>query len=166
MKFTRNHSNPTSWAASVHSGLAPSRSGPCGTVGLGRIARANPGGIIHISNRPTLMSSGLCGMRWKNARKIWWPDESSIVLDMKPVRGMDTSAGQEGWTRPFVRCRRSSCGRCNYNRPGRRPKTCGLHARPGFRTALALTHAGEPSVIQVRAQRVLPEHIGTVVLRG
>ena len=33
-----------------------------------------------------------------------------------------------------------------------------------FGTALALTHAGEPSVIQVRAQRVLPEHIGLVVL--
>ena len=33
-----------------------------------------------------------------------------------------------------------------------------------FGTALALTHAGEPSVIQVRAQRVLPEHIGSVVL--
>ena len=33
-----------------------------------------------------------------------------------------------------------------------------------FGTALALTHAGEPSVIQVRAQRVLPEHIGSMVL--
>jgi predicted nuclease of predicted toxin-antitoxin system len=33
-----------------------------------------------------------------------------------------------------------------------------------FGTALALTHAGEPSVIQVRAQRVLPEHIGTMLL--
>ncbi len=33
-----------------------------------------------------------------------------------------------------------------------------------FGTALALTHAGGPSVIQVRGQRVLPEHIGTVVL--
>lgn len=33
-----------------------------------------------------------------------------------------------------------------------------------FGTALALTHAGEPSVIQVRAQRVLPEHIGPIVL--
>jgi len=33
-----------------------------------------------------------------------------------------------------------------------------------FGTALALTHAGEPSVIQVREQRVLPEHIGPVVL--
>ncbi len=33
-----------------------------------------------------------------------------------------------------------------------------------FGTALALTHAGEPSVIQIRAQRVLPEHIGPVVL--
>jgi predicted nuclease of predicted toxin-antitoxin system len=33
-----------------------------------------------------------------------------------------------------------------------------------FGTALALTHAGEPSVIQIRAQRVLPEHIGQVVL--
>ena len=33
-----------------------------------------------------------------------------------------------------------------------------------FGTALALTHAGEPSVIQVRSQRVLPEHIGPVVL--
>ena len=33
-----------------------------------------------------------------------------------------------------------------------------------FGTALALTHAGEPSVIQVRAQRVLPEHIGPMVL--
>ena len=33
-----------------------------------------------------------------------------------------------------------------------------------FGTALALTHAGEPSVIQVRAQRVLPEHMDSVVL--
>ena len=33
-----------------------------------------------------------------------------------------------------------------------------------FGTALALTQAGEPSVIQVRAQRVLPEHIGPMVL--
>jgi predicted nuclease of predicted toxin-antitoxin system len=32
-----------------------------------------------------------------------------------------------------------------------------------FGTALALTHAGKPSVIQVRAQRVLPEHIGPMV---
>lgn len=33
-----------------------------------------------------------------------------------------------------------------------------------FGTALALTHAGGPSVIQVRGQRVLPEHIGALVL--
>lgn len=33
-----------------------------------------------------------------------------------------------------------------------------------FGTALALTHAGTPSVIQVRSQRVLPEHIGPMVL--
>jgi len=33
-----------------------------------------------------------------------------------------------------------------------------------FGTALALTHAGKPSVIQVRSQRVLPEHIGPMVL--
>jgi len=33
-----------------------------------------------------------------------------------------------------------------------------------FGTALALTHAGGPSVIQVRGQRVLPEHIGQSVL--
>jgi predicted nuclease of predicted toxin-antitoxin system len=33
-----------------------------------------------------------------------------------------------------------------------------------FGTALALTHAGTPSVIQVRTQRVLPEHIGAMVL--
>jgi predicted nuclease of predicted toxin-antitoxin system len=33
-----------------------------------------------------------------------------------------------------------------------------------FGTALALTHAGKPSVIQVRAHRVLPEHIGPTVL--
>jgi predicted nuclease of predicted toxin-antitoxin system len=33
-----------------------------------------------------------------------------------------------------------------------------------FGTTLALTHAGKPSVIQVRAQRVLPEHIGHTVL--
>ncbi len=32
-----------------------------------------------------------------------------------------------------------------------------------FGTALALTHAGKPSVIQVRAQRVLPEHMGSIV---
>ena len=33
-----------------------------------------------------------------------------------------------------------------------------------FGTALALTHAGGPSVIQVRGQRVLPEHMGAVAL--
>ena len=33
-----------------------------------------------------------------------------------------------------------------------------------FGTALAPTHAGGPSVIQVRGQRVLPEHMGPVVL--
>ncbi len=33
-----------------------------------------------------------------------------------------------------------------------------------FGTALALTHAGKPSVIQVRSQRVLPEHIGSIAL--
>jgi len=33
-----------------------------------------------------------------------------------------------------------------------------------FGTALALTHAGGPSVIQVRGQRVLPEHMAPVVL--
>jgi len=33
-----------------------------------------------------------------------------------------------------------------------------------FGTALALTHAGGPSVIQMRAQRVLPEHMGPPVL--
>jgi predicted nuclease of predicted toxin-antitoxin system len=33
-----------------------------------------------------------------------------------------------------------------------------------FGTALALTHVGKPSVIQVRSQRVLPEHIGPTVL--
>lgn len=33
-----------------------------------------------------------------------------------------------------------------------------------FGTALALTHAGGPSVIQVRSQRVLPEHIGPAVV--
>jgi predicted nuclease of predicted toxin-antitoxin system len=33
-----------------------------------------------------------------------------------------------------------------------------------FGAALALTHAGGPSVVQVRTQRVLPEHIGPIVL--
>jgi len=33
-----------------------------------------------------------------------------------------------------------------------------------FGTALALTHADKPSVIQIRAQRVLPEHISPMVL--
>ncbi len=33
-----------------------------------------------------------------------------------------------------------------------------------FGTTLALTHAGGSSVIQVRSQRVLPEHIGALVL--
>ena len=33
-----------------------------------------------------------------------------------------------------------------------------------FGTTLALTHAGGPSVIQVRGQRVLPEHVGSIVL--
>jgi predicted nuclease of predicted toxin-antitoxin system len=35
-----------------------------------------------------------------------------------------------------------------------------------FGTALALTHAGGPSVIQVRTQRVLPEHIGPLILEA
>jgi predicted nuclease of predicted toxin-antitoxin system len=33
-----------------------------------------------------------------------------------------------------------------------------------FGTALALAHTGKPSVVQVRAQRVLPEQMGTMVL--
>lgn len=33
-----------------------------------------------------------------------------------------------------------------------------------FATVLALTHAGGPSVIQVRGQQVLPEQIGSIVL--
>jgi predicted nuclease of predicted toxin-antitoxin system len=33
-----------------------------------------------------------------------------------------------------------------------------------FGTALALTHAAGPSVLQVRGPRVLPEHIGPLVL--
>lgn len=33
-----------------------------------------------------------------------------------------------------------------------------------FGTALALTHASGPSVIQVRGQRILPEHMGPLVL--
>ena len=33
-----------------------------------------------------------------------------------------------------------------------------------FGTALALTHAGGPSVIQVRGQRVLPEQMGALVV--
>lgn len=33
-----------------------------------------------------------------------------------------------------------------------------------FGTALALTHAGGPSVLQVRGRRVLPEHMGSIVL--
>jgi predicted nuclease of predicted toxin-antitoxin system len=33
-----------------------------------------------------------------------------------------------------------------------------------FGTALALTHAGGPSVIQVRTANILPEHIGGIVL--
>jgi predicted nuclease of predicted toxin-antitoxin system len=33
-----------------------------------------------------------------------------------------------------------------------------------FGTTLALTHAGGPSVIQVRGQHVLPEHMGALVL--
>ncbi len=33
-----------------------------------------------------------------------------------------------------------------------------------FGSALALTHASEPSVIQLRGQRVLPEHVGPLVL--
>ncbi|MCE5266934.1 MAG: DUF5615 family PIN-like protein [Planctomycetaceae bacterium] len=33
-----------------------------------------------------------------------------------------------------------------------------------FGTTLALTHAGRPSVIQVRSQRVLPEQMGSAVL--
>lgn len=35
-----------------------------------------------------------------------------------------------------------------------------------FGTALALTHAGGLSVVQVRGQRVLPEHIGSLVLEA
>jgi predicted nuclease of predicted toxin-antitoxin system len=33
-----------------------------------------------------------------------------------------------------------------------------------FGTALALTHTGKPSVIQVRSRRILPEHMGTIVI--
>jgi predicted nuclease of predicted toxin-antitoxin system len=33
-----------------------------------------------------------------------------------------------------------------------------------FGSALALTHASEPSVIQLRGQKVLPEHVGPLVL--
>ena len=33
-----------------------------------------------------------------------------------------------------------------------------------FTTALALTHAAGPSVIQVRGQNVLPDHLGVVVV--
>ncbi len=33
-----------------------------------------------------------------------------------------------------------------------------------FGTALALTHASGPSVLQVRGQNVLPEHMGPVVI--
>ncbi|MCX7428331.1 MAG: DUF5615 family PIN-like protein [Planctomycetia bacterium] len=33
-----------------------------------------------------------------------------------------------------------------------------------FGTTLALAHAGKPSVIQVRARRILPEHMGITVL--
>ena len=33
-----------------------------------------------------------------------------------------------------------------------------------FGTALALTHTGKPSVVQVRARRVLPEHMRAMVL--
>jgi predicted nuclease of predicted toxin-antitoxin system len=33
-----------------------------------------------------------------------------------------------------------------------------------FGTLLALTHAAGPSVVQIRTPRVLPEHIGTIVL--
>jgi predicted nuclease of predicted toxin-antitoxin system len=33
-----------------------------------------------------------------------------------------------------------------------------------FGSALALTHASAPSVIQMRGQRVLPEHVGMLVL--
>jgi predicted nuclease of predicted toxin-antitoxin system len=32
-----------------------------------------------------------------------------------------------------------------------------------FGTLLALTHAGGPSVLQVRGQSILPEHLGSVV---
>lgn len=33
-----------------------------------------------------------------------------------------------------------------------------------FGMTLALTHAGEPSVVQVRSQHILPEHIGRMIL--
>jgi predicted nuclease of predicted toxin-antitoxin system len=33
-----------------------------------------------------------------------------------------------------------------------------------FGTALALTHAAGPSVLQVRGQNVLPEHMGPIIL--
>ncbi len=35
-----------------------------------------------------------------------------------------------------------------------------------FGTALALTHAGGPSVIQLRGSRVLPEHAGPMVVEA
>jgi predicted nuclease of predicted toxin-antitoxin system len=43
-------------------------------------------------------------------------------------------------------------------------RLCGIHSRPRFGTALALTHASGPSVLQVRGQDVLPEDIGPVVI--
>ena len=35
-----------------------------------------------------------------------------------------------------------------------------------FGTLLALTHAGGPSVIQVRGQDILPDHMGSLVVAG
>lgn len=35
-----------------------------------------------------------------------------------------------------------------------------------FGTLLALTHAGQPSVLQVRARDILPDHLGPVVLNA
>ena len=78
---------------------------------------------------------------------------------------MDTAAGAGRLAGgPLVGGRRSSGGRCDDHGLGIGHEHAVFTHDLDFGTALALTHAGEPSVIQVRAQRVLPEHIGPMVL--
>jgi hypothetical protein len=65
--------------------------------------------------------------------------------------------------RPLVYHRGSESRRCGHHGLGTSQWICRFHPRSGFGTILALTHATGPSVLQVRGQDVLPEHMGRLV---